>query len=325
MPDVWDGSILLPGETLDALALRLGGRVVGSQKVAPRRVAPLAAAGEGDLAPVLASRYLKTARQAAERGAALLVDASMEAAMAWAPHLWMHEHATWALAGVLDRALVPDAPPVVGEGSRVAPTCVIGPRVVIGARVTIGAGAVVGHPGFGWARGPGGVVRAVPQLGGVVLEDDVSIGPLCTVDAGTLASHAHPPRCQARRARPRRPQRRHRRGHHHRGAVRARRIGDPRPRGARRGPGWLRRPRHGGRRRARRRQERRDRRCTPPGPSWQDTRPCRARGGCGHWLRFTVALLRVVRRRRRETPTPSRSTASCRSCRTAGRSCWSIA
>lgn len=186
MPDVWDGSILLPGETLDALALRLGGRVVGSQKVAPRRVAPLAAAGEGDLAPVLASRYLKTARQAAERGAALLVDASMEAAMAWAPHLWMHEHATWALAGVLDRALVPDAPPVVGEGSRVAPTCVIGPRVVIGARVTIGAGAVVGHPGFGWARGPGGVVRAVPQLGGVVLEDDVSIGPLCTVDAGTL-------------------------------------------------------------------------------------------------------------------------------------------
>jgi UDP-3-O-[3-hydroxymyristoyl] glucosamine N-acyltransferase len=30
-------------------------------------------------------------------------------------------------------------------------------------------------------------VRAVPQLGGVVIEDDVSIGPLCTIDAGTLA------------------------------------------------------------------------------------------------------------------------------------------
>jgi UDP-3-O-[3-hydroxymyristoyl] glucosamine N-acyltransferase len=29
-------------------------------------------------------------------------------------------------------------------------------------------------------------VRPVPQLGGVVIEDDVSIGPLCTVDAGTL-------------------------------------------------------------------------------------------------------------------------------------------
>ncbi len=31
-----------------------------------------------------------------------------------------------------------------------------------------------------------GAVRPVPQLGGVVIEDDVVIGPLCTVDAGTL-------------------------------------------------------------------------------------------------------------------------------------------
>jgi len=187
VPEVWDGSILLPGETLDALAARLGGRVIGSGATTPCRILPVGQAGEGDLAPVLASRYLPAARQAADRGAALLIDASLEKALTGALRAWVHEHATWALAGVLDQAVVPDAAPVVGEGSRVAPTAVIGPRVVIGARVTIGAGAVVGHPGFGWARGPGGAVRAVPQLGGVVLEDDVSIGPLCTIDAGTLA------------------------------------------------------------------------------------------------------------------------------------------
>jgi UDP-3-O-[3-hydroxymyristoyl] glucosamine N-acyltransferase len=188
VPDVWDGSVHLEGATLDALAAHLGGRVLASASMAPRRLVPVGLAGQGDLAPVLSSRYVQAAREAAGRGAALLVEASLAEALSGIELAWVHQHATWALAGVLDRAVVPDTPPLVGEGSRVAPTAVLGPRVVIGARVTIGAGAVVGHPGFGWARGPGGAVRAVPQLGGVVLEDDVSIGPLCTVDAGTLTA-----------------------------------------------------------------------------------------------------------------------------------------
>ena len=186
MPDAWDGSIRLPRERLEALAVRLGGRVVAGASRAPWRIAPVGAAAEGDLAPVLASRFVKAARAAAGRGAALLVDASVASALVGAEASWVHEHAAWALAGLLEDALVPDAPPIVGEGSRVAPTAILGPRVVLGARVTLGAGAVVGHPGFGWAFGPEGAIRALPQLGGVVIEDDVSIGPLCTVDAGTL-------------------------------------------------------------------------------------------------------------------------------------------
>lgn len=57
---------------------------------------------------------------------------------------------------------------------------------MIGARVRIGHCTVIGRPGFGWATGPNGAVRAIPQLGGVVIEDDVIIGALCTIDAGTL-------------------------------------------------------------------------------------------------------------------------------------------
>ena len=57
----------------------------------------------------------------------------------------------------------------------------------IGARVVIGPNAVIGRPGFGWAPGPEGRVRRIPQLGGVVIEDDVEIGALSTVDAGTLS------------------------------------------------------------------------------------------------------------------------------------------
>jgi UDP-3-O-[3-hydroxymyristoyl] glucosamine N-acyltransferase len=59
--------------------------------------------------------------------------------------------------------------------------------VRIGARVVVGAGAVIGRPGFGWATGPRGEVTRIPQLGGVWIEDDVEIGPLVTIDAGTLA------------------------------------------------------------------------------------------------------------------------------------------
>jgi len=69
---------------------------------------------------------------------------------------------------------------VIGEGA------IIYGRVHIGERVVVGPLAVVGHPGFGWAEGPRSELVRVPQRGGVIVEDDVEIGALATVDAGTL-------------------------------------------------------------------------------------------------------------------------------------------
>jgi UDP-3-O-[3-hydroxymyristoyl] glucosamine N-acyltransferase len=178
--------ISLRGDRLEALAARHGGRIVGDGSRAPSRLAPVTTAGEGDLAPLLASKFVKAAREAAGRGASLLVDASLAGAVEGASPAWVHPFAAWAMAAVLDEARVEDVPAVLGPGCSVAPTAVLGPRVVLGAGVKVGPGAVVGHPGFGWATGEGGTLRPVPQLGGVIVEDDVSIGPLCTVDAGTL-------------------------------------------------------------------------------------------------------------------------------------------
>jgi UDP-3-O-[3-hydroxymyristoyl] glucosamine N-acyltransferase len=116
------------------------------------------------------------------------VDASVAGRLSGAAAaVWVHDHANWAMASLLDEADVPDVEAVVGEACSIGSGVVLGPRVVIGSRATLGPGAVVGSPGFGWATGPEGNVRAVPQLGGVVIEDDVSIGPLCTIDAGTLS------------------------------------------------------------------------------------------------------------------------------------------
>ena len=96
---------------------------------------------------------------------------------------------------------------VVGTGARVGPRCrvgagaVIGPAVVLGADTRIGAlvsishaivgarvhihpGARIGQEGFGFASTPTGFL-SVPQLGRVLLEDDVEIGANSTVDRGS--------------------------------------------------------------------------------------------------------------------------------------------
>ena len=178
-----------PG-TLAELVSLLGGELVRTDAgpATVGRLAPIREAKAGDLAPLLASKYLAAAEEAHDRGAcvlasrALLVDARVRRIAAWS-----HEHATWALAGLLDRCAVELPPAVVGEGCVLGENVVLERGVVLGARVRIGHNSVIGRPGFGWATGPGGQVRAMPQHGGVIVEDDAVIGPLCSIDAGTLS------------------------------------------------------------------------------------------------------------------------------------------
>jgi len=56
----------------------------------------------------------------------------------------------------------------------------------IGVRVIIHSGTVVGSDGFGFAPKPDGTFEKIPQLGIVVIEDDVEIGANCTLDRATL-------------------------------------------------------------------------------------------------------------------------------------------
>jgi UDP-3-O-[3-hydroxymyristoyl] glucosamine N-acyltransferase len=173
---------------LSALAARvrgLGGEVRRDDEVS--RVAPVREAGRGDLAPLFSAKYVRAAESAAARGASILAshellrDARVRDLAAW-----VHPFGPWALAFVLDECRAELAPAKIGEGCAIGEHVVLERGVVLGARVRVDHGAVIGRPGFGWATGPNGEVRAVPQLGGVVVEDDGVIGALCTVDAGTL-------------------------------------------------------------------------------------------------------------------------------------------
>ena len=81
----------------------------------------------------------------------------------------------------------------LGEGVQVGAQCVFHPRVTvypgarIGNRVILHAGVVVGSDGFGYVFAEGRHQK-FPQLGQVVLEDDVEIGSNTTVDRGSLGT-----------------------------------------------------------------------------------------------------------------------------------------
>lgn len=91
----------------------------------------------------------------------------------------------------------------IGDHVRIHPGVIIGPetqighhtliyslvgireQVRIGNRVIIHSGAVIGSDGFGFAR-EGQQYHKIPQVGTVVIEDDVEIGANCAIDRATL-------------------------------------------------------------------------------------------------------------------------------------------
>ncbi|RIJ42788.1 UDP-3-O-(3-hydroxymyristoyl)glucosamine N-acyltransferase [Pontibacter oryzae] len=94
----------------------------------------------------------------------------------------------------------------IGENVRIFPQAYIGDNVqigdnttifagvklyantVVGSNCTIHSGAVIGSDGFGWAPQPDGSYKAVPQIGNVVLEDNISIGANTAIDCATMGS-----------------------------------------------------------------------------------------------------------------------------------------
>ena len=72
----------------------------------------------------------------------------------------------------------------IGDGCRIGPNCVI-THSVIGKRVVLGPNNSIGNQGFSFVPSLEGLLR-VPQLGRVVIDDDVEFGSNCTVDRGAI-------------------------------------------------------------------------------------------------------------------------------------------
>ncbi|RTY93697.1 UDP-3-O-(3-hydroxymyristoyl)glucosamine N-acyltransferase [Flavobacterium sp. GT3R68] len=95
---------------------------------------------------------------------------------------------------------------ILGNDVKIYPNCFIGDNVVIGNNVTIFAGAkiysdtiignncaiysgcIIGADGFGFAPNPDGTFSKIPQIGNVIIEDNVDIGSCTTIDRATMGS-----------------------------------------------------------------------------------------------------------------------------------------
>jgi UDP-3-O-[3-hydroxymyristoyl] glucosamine N-acyltransferase len=75
---------------------------------------------------------------------------------------------------------------IVGAGCLLYANVSVREGCRIGDRVIIHSGAVVGSDGFGFAPRPDGTYEKIPQMGIVVIEDDVEIGANCTLDRATM-------------------------------------------------------------------------------------------------------------------------------------------
>jgi UDP-3-O-[3-hydroxymyristoyl] glucosamine N-acyltransferase len=77
---------------------------------------------------------------------------------------------------------------VIGENSIIHPGVKIYHDCVIGKNVVIHAGTVIGSDGFGFAPLADGTFKKIPQIGNVIIEDDVEIGANSTIDRATMGS-----------------------------------------------------------------------------------------------------------------------------------------
>jgi len=82
----------------------------------------------------------------------------------------------------------------IGENVKIGDNCILHPGstvyvdCVIGHNCTIHAGTIIGADGFGFAPNENGEFQKIPQIGNVIIEDNVEIGSNCTIDRATMGS-----------------------------------------------------------------------------------------------------------------------------------------
>ena len=198
--------------TLGEIASRLGGRVVGDAAKRVTQVGTLEKAGPEQIAFLANPRY--TARLAATRAGAVILAAADEALTGLPRIVADDPYAYFARVSQLFNPVTSQAPGVhasatvsptarLGEGVSIGAGCCVGdevsigadsclypgvvvyPRCRIGARTILHSGVVIGADGFGIARTADGWLK-IPQIGRVVIGDDVEIGANTTVDRGAI-------------------------------------------------------------------------------------------------------------------------------------------
>jgi UDP-3-O-[3-hydroxymyristoyl] glucosamine N-acyltransferase len=198
--------------TLGEIASRLGGRVAGDPQTPVRQVGSLENARSDEIEFLANPKY--KAKLAGTHAAAVILSAENENMTALPRIVCEQPYAYFARLSQLFNPLTVQAPgvhplacvsPAAKLGARVSigPGCVIGegaaigddsclypgvvvyPGCVLGARSIVHSGAVIGADGFGIAREGERWIK-IPQIGKVMIGDDVEIGANTTIDRGAI-------------------------------------------------------------------------------------------------------------------------------------------
>lgn len=129
----------------------------------------------------------KTYPAAIHATAVIAPSANIDSTVHIGPHCVVGERAHIGARTILQAGAFVGDDCVLAEDVNLFPNVAIYPRCRIGNRVRIHANSVIGSDGFGYVQ-DGAVHRKVPQIGNVIIGDDVEIGAGVTIDRGALGS-----------------------------------------------------------------------------------------------------------------------------------------
>jgi len=166
--------------------------VIVSKKVRLRttRAVPVLVVEDADLAmaTVLAKFAPPVPRPAPGRHASAVVEdsASLGEGVCIGPHVVVGQRVRVGRNVVLHAGVFIGDDVTIGDDCEFFPHVIVRERITIGSRVMIHAGSVLGTDGFGY-RWDGKSHAKIPQIGTVVIEDDVEIGSCVCIDRAKFA------------------------------------------------------------------------------------------------------------------------------------------
>jgi UDP-3-O-[3-hydroxymyristoyl] glucosamine N-acyltransferase len=172
-----------------ALSSKAGAVIVGQFASNGRYPKPVLVTDQPRLAFARAGAWLQTADQVLETHASATVhpEAKVARGVSVEERAVVREQVSIAEGTRIGAGSVIGPNVSIGRDCHIYPNVTIYPGVQLGDRVVVHAGAVLGSDGFGYVRDSNtGRYEKFPQVGRLIIEDDVEIGANSTVDRGAL-------------------------------------------------------------------------------------------------------------------------------------------
>ena len=118
-------------------------------------------------------------------GAVIAASATVDPSAHIGPHVTIGENVSIGADTIVESGVAIGPDSQVGAGCRLHPNVTIYHRTQIGDRVRIHSGTTIGSDGFGYVFDNDSHLK-VPQVGNVIIQDDVEIGSNVSIDRGTL-------------------------------------------------------------------------------------------------------------------------------------------